>query len=368
MKHVQNLMRDLVQRRLWPVAVLLVVAAVALPLYLGRSSSSDGEGRVSLPAATAQVGAKASKAAVTLDDSSVDGADGGAVRNPFKQQHVAKAADAGPGNGPSSAAGGATSPAGGSGSGSSGGTSPAGGSGSGSSGGTAPSGSGGSGGSDTPGPTGSPGGTTPSGDAGAKDKPDPTISHVTLRLGPVGQLTTYKDVARLSALPSIATPLFAFTGVLDDGKTVVLLPASVIQVSPESDVQCKPSNASCQTLELTKEDTVFFTIAGDATAVRYQLDILSVQPRSGGSSKGTAAALARHSKAGAAMLRDAHVKGRSAFEGASAYRWLPDRGVLLRTPRHSEAHASANGAAAASAADVAATLPGLPVWHWHAAA
>jgi hypothetical protein len=343
MKAVRNLVHDLVERRLWPVALLLVVAAIAVPVYLGRSSSTDGEGDGSLPAATAQVGAKASKAAVTLDDSSAEGGTGGAVRNPFKQQHVAKVADAGASNGSKPASGGAASPA------------PAAGAGSGSSGGAAPTGSGGSGGSDTP------AGTDKSPSAA---KPDPDVSHVTLRFGKVDALKTYTDLARLSALPSATDPQFVFTGVLKDGKTAVLLPSSVVRIGEESDVKCKPSNKSCQELEVGEDDTVFFKLSTDPTGVQYQLDVVSVQRKPGSSAKAAAAGLKRHSEAGAATLRDAHVNASASFQGASAYRWLPDQGVLVRTPRHSKAHASANGGAAASSADVDATLPGLPVWHW----
>ena len=62
MKTVRNVLRDLVERRLWPVALLLVVAAVAVPIYLGRSSSDEGTTDVPVPSATAQASAKASKA------------------------------------------------------------------------------------------------------------------------------------------------------------------------------------------------------------------------------------------------------------------------------------------------------------------
>jgi len=103
---------------------------------------------------------------------------------------------------------------------------------------------------------------------------------------------------------------------------------------------------------------VFFTLAGDATGTEYQLDVISVRQKSGGSAKATAAALQRHSNAGAATLRDAHVYGSSEYKGAADYRWLPDQGVLDRVPEHG------TGAAAASAGDAAAALPGLPVWHW----
>jgi hypothetical protein len=349
MKSMRNLLGDVVERRLWPVALVLVVAAIALPVYLARSSSDDGVSDVPVAATTAQVGGKASKAAVTLDDSSVEGASGGSVRNPFKQRHTKATSDATTGT-------------------SSGGSAPAGASGAGASGGAVPSGGTTTGDTGATSGTGDTGGSTGTGTT-QETAPKPTdVSHVTLRLGAVGNQTTYKDVARLSALPSAAQPLLIFTGVLKDGKTVVLLPSSVIQISPESDVKCKPSNKSCESLELTKEDTVFFTIAGDAPAVQYQLNIVSVRPKSGGSAQATAAALARHSIAGAAMLREAHVTASADFKGAPRYRWLAHRGVLVRTPRYSAAHASANGAAAASAADVEATLPGVPVWHWRAGA
>jgi hypothetical protein len=325
MNAVRGLLRDLVARRLWPVALLLIAAVVAVPIYLGKSSSNND---ATAPIASAPATDKASKAAVTLEDTPADGTGRGSVRNPFTQLHVPKVTTPTP-----SAPSGSTPAA------------------------TTPDASG-----------GSSGGTTPSGSVGSTPTAPSTstkgtlVSHVTLRLGAVGSLTTFKDVARLSALPSADDPQFVFTGVLKDGKTAVLLPSSVILVGVESDVTCKPSNKNCQTLEVAAGDTIFFKLLGDVAGVQYQLDVVSVHPKAGGSSKATAAALQRHSKAGAAMLRDAHVKGRTAFQGANGYRWLPDRGVLVRAPQHSKAHASANGAAAASSADVEATLPGVPVW------
>jgi hypothetical protein len=335
MNTVRGLVRDLVERRLWPVALLLVVAAVAVPLYLGRASSDDGAVDAPLPGATAQAGAKASKAAVSLDESA-DESDGvGRVHNPFKQKYVPKAKKAQTGTDKASQPSGAS-----------------------------PSTGSGSAGGSTPGDTGT--GNTGSGTSGGTDdtskddttKTDVDVSHVSLHLGPVDALVTYKDVARLSPLPSAGNPLFVFTGVLKDGKTAVLLPSSTVQIGEESDVKCKPSNKSCQKLELEQDETVFFKIAGDATGTQYQLDVISVRQRSGGSAKATAAALQRHSKAGAATLRDAHVYGSSEYRGAADYRWLPDEGVLERVPEHG------TGAAAASAGDAAAALPGLPVWHW----
>jgi hypothetical protein len=327
MNAVRGVLRDLVERRLWPIALLLAVAAVAVPVYLGRSSD-DSTTDAAAPSATAQAAPKASKAAVSLDESA-DESDGvGKGSNPFKQKHAPKAEKADTSTGSEAAKPSSDST---------------------SSGGAAPSG----GGSDSTGGT-TP--TTPTDDT--TKKTDVDVSHVSLHLGAVGSLATYKDVARLSPLPSAGNPLFVFTGVLKDGKTAVLLPSSTVQISEESDVECKPSNKSCQKLELEQDDTVFFTIAGDETATQYQLDVISVRQKSGGSAKATSAALQRHSKAGAAMLRDAHVYGSSEYRGAADYRWMPDQGELDRVPEHG------TGAAAASAGDAAAALPGLPVWHW----
>ena len=76
MNPVREALRDLVARRLWPVALLLVAAAVAVPVYLGRSSEDVGSD-ASAPAATAQAGPKASKAAVVLEDTPSDSVDTG---------------------------------------------------------------------------------------------------------------------------------------------------------------------------------------------------------------------------------------------------------------------------------------------------
>jgi hypothetical protein len=334
MNSVRSLLRDLVERRLWPVALLLVVAAVAVPVYLGRSSTED-DGAQALPRATAaQTSAKASKAAVSLDESA-DETDGvGRVHNPFKQKHLPKAEKADTNTAKTAEPSGGASPSSDSGSGSSGGSSPS------------------TGDTDTSGNTGG------SDETGNDDtKTDVDVSHVSLHLGPLGALKTYKDVARLSPLPSAGNPLFVFTGVLKDGKTAVLLPSSTVQIGDESDVSCKPSNKSCQKLELEQDDTVFFKLAGD-DQTQYQLDIVSVHLKKGESAKATAAALTRHSKAGAAALRDAHVYGSSEFQGAADYRFMPDTGLLERVPEHG------TGAIAASAGDAAAALPGLPVWHW----
>jgi len=334
MNSVRAVLRDLVERRLWPVALLLVIAAVAVPVYLGRTSS---ETEAALPVAAAPTGGKASKAAVTLEDGLVDGEARGSVRNPFKQQHVPKAAAADTSGGSSSKT--KDTPAIDTGS------------------------SGGSGGSSDQTP--STARTDTSDDTkstGTSDKDALDVYRLTLRFGKAGNLKTLKDVARLSPLPSAENPFFVYVGVLKDGKTAVFLLSSDAKAT--GDGHCRPSAKSCETIEVKEGDTEFFDLTVNGQPVQYQLDVIRVYRKGASSAAAAAASLERHSKAGAAMLRDAHVKSKSSFTGASGYRWLPEQGVLVRTPQHNKARASVNGGAAASAADVDATLPGLPVWHW----
>jgi hypothetical protein len=308
-------------------------------MYLGRASADD----TPLPATSLQADAgKVSKAAVKVDGGPAGDDRPGAVRNPFKQLHVPKkpVAPAAPTT-KTPAADQSTGPSSG--------------------------GSGGSGGSGSQ-PTPAPGG---SGDAGSKPTTpagDPLdIYHLSLRFGraEATQLKTYHDVARLSPLPTADNPFFVYTGVLKDGKTAVFLLSS--DATATGDGHCRPSAQSCQTIEVKEGDTEFFDLTVNGEAVQYQLDVVKVFKKGASTAAAAAAAYERHSNAGAGMLRKAHRVGSSAFKGAATYRWLPDSGVLVRTPKQSKARASYNGAAAPSPSDVTGALPGLPVWAWQPA-
>jgi hypothetical protein len=334
MSAVRGILRDLVERRLWPVAVLLLAAAVAVPVYLGRTSA-DADAPLPVTGQHADAG-KASKAAVSIEDPVADDQRPGGVRNPFKQLHVPKKA-ATPAA-PAADDSGADAP---------------------------PS----TGGSDGNEPPLSPGGTGGSGDGGgSKPKPaagDPLdIYHLSLRFGRAesSQLKTYHDVARLSPLPTADNPFFVYTGVLKDGKTAVFLLSS--DATATGDGHCRPSPKSCQTIEVKEGDTEFFDLTVGGQDVQYQLDVVRVFKKGASSAVAAAAAHERHSEAGSNLLRKAHRVGSSAFKGQASYRWLPESGVLVRTPKHASARASVNGAAAASPSDAAGALPGLPVWAW----
>jgi hypothetical protein len=77
---IRGVLRDLVERKLWPIAVLLLAAAVAVPMYLGRTSADDAP----VPATNLQADAgQVSKAAVKVDAGAAGDDRPGGVRNPF---------------------------------------------------------------------------------------------------------------------------------------------------------------------------------------------------------------------------------------------------------------------------------------------
>src|SRR4051812_22892131 len=96
MTFLRNVLHDLVEKRLWPVAVALIVALVAVPVVLGGSDEpvtpADDVAAVApeqVPPGSAEV--------VSLDQDIPTGkvSRTGKVRNPFKQQHVPNADTAG---------------------------------------------------------------------------------------------------------------------------------------------------------------------------------------------------------------------------------------------------------------------------------
>jgi hypothetical protein len=321
---LKNIAHDLVEKRLWPVAVALVAAVVAVPFLLGGSDVP-----ATPPASAAAAAAKSAAAGqspVSLDTTLPSGEydRAGKVRNPFRQPKVKT-----PGT-PSA------NPAGG----------------------TAPDKTTTTGGTGTGGTgTGTPG-TTPA--TPAPTKPDTVDTYrLTLRFGTAGHLRTISDLARLSPLPSTDNPFFVYLGVLKDGQTAVFLISS--DVSATGDGKCRPSASDCQTIEVKEGDTEFFDMKDGDTPVQYEMDVLHLDKTTAADQQVTAAqaraAAARHSKAGAAMLRAAHADEKTGFEGMNGYRWMPATGLLVRVP------AKASGASAGGAATAAKALPGLPVWH-----
>jgi hypothetical protein len=295
MSFLRNVLHDLVEKKLWPVAVLLVVALVAVPIVLGGSSQDAGAGAdvaavpTTGPNGLANHRDVARGQVVSLEEQAAGNVErAGKVRDPFVQHHQPKAvktvadavktaktlADALSGG----ASSGASS---GSGSSSSG------------SGGSAPSA-----GATTPGTAGA---TTPD----TTKKPDSSTVdtyRVKLRFGEAGAAKTYDNVARLTPLPSSDNPFFVYLGLKDDQKTAVFLVDA--DAVPSGDGTCQPSETECEQVELKAGDTEFFELqSGTAGVVQYQLDMVSISKAKASTRAVAAKAHARESKSGREYLR-----------------------------------------------------------------
>jgi hypothetical protein len=365
MNALRSLVRDLIDRKLWPVALLLVAVAVAIPVFLGRAPApAPAPAPTAAPAPAAPPASEAQNAEVTLDPGvPTDRERGGAVHDPFKAPAAKKNADTSPSAAAPTSSGTPTV--------ASGGTSSA----------AAPST-----GSDSPASSGSQtttpshGATSGSSGSGASKPtaPKPTTApkaedasdtyHVSVRFGVNGGATkTVRDIARLSPLPSITDPFFVYLGVMETATThekrAVFLVSS--DATPNGEGSCHPTKQDCETVELTKGQTVFFDYTPPGGApIQYQLELAGIHKTAVASAAKAQAAIARHSGVGQELLRDAAVRNVRAAAGARAYRFVPATGLLVRAKRrHVTAKAAAAGAVPGIALLARKDQPGIPVWH-----
>jgi hypothetical protein len=369
MTFIRATLRDLIQRRLWPVALLLAIALAAVPVVLGRGGD-DAASTVTppVPSTTADNG-DSQKAEVTLDTSvPADRDRAGSVRDPFKG--LSSTSDAAtsqtddatlPGTSSSSDAP-APAPASAS---------------------PTPSTTSDATPATTPSTTSTPSTTTtPSTSTKpktttkakktttapkAEDKTD--TYHVSLRFGVNGgKLTTIRDVARLSPLPSVTDPFFVYLGVIEvkakSEKRAVFIVSS--DATPNGEGACHPTTQDCETVELTVGQTAFFDYtAPNGQVTQYELQLAGIHKTAVKAEAKAAAAFARHSVAGAELVRDAATRNARAAAGARAYRYLPGAGLLVRAKRK---HVTAQAAAATGLVPGLALVdrrrqPGIPVWH-----
>jgi hypothetical protein len=231
---LRNLVQDLVDKRLWPVAVVLVVAVVAVPVVLKKSEPHADTVAAARQPSTAPVlpGTPVSLHA----DGFHDALSGAPLKDPFRQQHVPKP--------PMSVTAQVQPSQSGSSSGSSG-----------SSGGTGTGGTGNGGG-------------------GSGKPPASGSTKIKLRFGTAGTALTTYELAPLTALPSASNPILIYLGLLKDGKTAAFLVSS--DGTPQGDGTCKPSASVCQTLLMKAGDTEFLDLSNDTGAAQYELDVLKV--------------------------------------------------------------------------------------------
>ncbi len=228
--------KQLVERRLWPVALLLVAALVAVPVLLTKKAD-DGGG---LPVATTSVpsGQSDTEPVVALADAEkTDSVRAvlGARKDPFRPaqvDHLPKPDDALTDVGTET---------------------------------SVETGTPETGGTDAGGGT-----TTPT----ATATPTPAVETFELyslqvRFGPVtGPLVT-REVKRLTGLPG-GNPALLYLGLLSDHKTAVFLVDAGVTVL--GDGHCEPNPENCQTLTLKKGETEFVTRGKQ----QWELDLVDI--------------------------------------------------------------------------------------------
>lgn len=300
MSSLRTIWSDLVEKRLWPVAVLLLAGLVAVPLLLSRSSADSSQTDATTPAAVAAAAAAVpTEAAVSVvGESSGSAPLRGRAKNPFKQQHVppkSKTADGG---------------------------------------GTAPV--------ETP-PADS--GTSANGDGsssgGAPSTPAPpktySVATVDVRFGPVsGPRHTHEDLPRLRALPSANRPIVVFLGMRKGLDTAVFLISSDVHVQGQG--SCTPSRSECTAIELREGDVVLLDVtANDGRVTQYELDLQKIAVTRTTSKSDAEHAYARVSRAGSRLFaRRLRVSASNTLAGGRPeripYRYAPARGVLHIAP------------------------------------
>ena len=294
MTTLRNIWADLVEKRLWPVALVLAAGLLAVPLVLAKG----GDEPASLPTAGAVIAASETAddtEVVTLDVAPKVTRHDGRGRDPFVQPKGSTPEKA------QALESSTTSDGGG-------------------------SAGGGSSASADPAPASSD--NDSSSTPPAKKKPTTTYT-VDLRFGQADSMKTLRNVGRLTPLPSASSPFFVYLGAKGGGKTLVFLVSSDAKAT--GDGSCKPSKSACETIELQAGDTEFFDLTTADGVQQYQMDIIKIEKQTTASkSSRSASSAGRASKADRTLLRKV-LDGRASHLMGS-YRWDARRGVLVHVP------------------------------------
>lgn len=343
---LRNVWQDMIDKRLWPIALALLIVTVAVPVVLSRGSSDEPA-----PTAAAAPGAGGLRDAVIVAADPGEQPEVGSERDPFFDPP--QEASSTPSGGGSSSGGSSETSGGSSAGGSTGKAVESAGTSSGS-GGSSDSGSG----SGSTGDSGSSDSGKDSGDSGSTTKAPKGSGeagydvNVTLTVGETS--TKYPSTPRLTPLPSADNPLFVYLGVLSDKKTAVFMVAAAS--TAVGDGTCRPSADLCETLEIKAGETEFLDVTtGDNQTVQYQLDLNSITKiGTGGStiSKGStdAGESANAAAAGKRAVRRARKDG--AADTLDRYRFEHGSGVIRRLTTKQVKRVRARHRARARAASV----------------
>jgi hypothetical protein len=244
----RDLFDDMVERKLWPVALILLVALIAIPVLLSKPASEPAPLPGASQASPALSGGLSPltafepvvSASVTTSESK---GIRGRVKNPFTPKGIdfAAADKAGsvepiPGLGDAQVSTDETAAG-------AGGT-------------TSPSGSG---------DTGSQG--------GSEEKKYFTYT-AKVRFGEEGDPTT-RTISEFRGLPSSDNPIAVFMGVKTDGKTAAFLMSSSTTTTGDGD--CEPTDSECTFLYLKQGDSQLIeTVTPEGEIVSYELELLDI--------------------------------------------------------------------------------------------
>jgi len=290
MKAVNDIWRQLVRRRLLPLAIILVAALAAVPLVLAKEPDAVA------PTAMKPVDESAAEATKTIVSLATPSSKPrrlvSSKANPFRGKKLPKVKD--PHRVTVDSTGGAPD-----------------------TGSPAPTLSDVIG-APTGGSSPAPSSPAPSGPAPAVTPPSPapkrySFQELTVRFGESQGESKKRSLERLQPLPNAGTPVLIYLGVLKDGKTAVFLVDK--GVSAIGDGDCRPAPEKCETVRLKAGETEFLDVVDETgkVASQYQLDLLEIHNATTGSA-------ARASKAGGRLpeSRIARSVSRARWSAASA--------------------------------------------------
>jgi len=333
MSVITDTWRQLVRRRLWPVAALLVAALAAVPFLLAKDPEPAPVASPASGGSATGTGVLATEPIVALaapEDRAERRRVLGARHDIFTPTKKAAKATA-----KAAKADGATAASAGAGAAASTDTSGAGASPSPSASPSAGGSAGGSNGGSTGTGTGSTGTETPVATptpepAPAPATPEPTwpANSLTVRFGDAAADSLEKStLERLSPLPSADEPVVIYLGLADEGTTAVFLLGDGVQ--PTGDGVCLPEPTSCETLALKAGETEFLDVMGEdgtTPGAQYELDVVAIHPAK--TATGATAAAAKAAKTATAGTRA--IKAHVAVLGPLPWRYDRATGVLKR--------------------------------------
>jgi hypothetical protein len=258
-----DLWLDLREKRLAPLAIILLAAIVAVPIVLANDQEET-------PAPATQTTATTASAAPVIQSDADQGPTESKLqtfnpRDPFE---------------PTSSAATATTTTGGTTGGTTGtttGTTT-----------TTPSSSGGGGGGGTTGTepsTGTGTGTNGTGNTTGETRTTLFTYTVDVRFGEGGDVQAYKNVNRLDLIPDADNPKIVFLGVTTTGKTAVFLVDANIGVDTSG--RCRPSPDECSFLYLRPDPDHDEAVLTDADGTVFHLRLLDIDRVSVSSSNGS---------------------------------------------------------------------------------